>query len=153
MPLMVRRPGGAAAPTPPALRIAEVRSAIDLHHFEQVMTRGFPVPDLEDLPAGSAFRPAVLGDEQFHFWLGWHDEQLVSASAAYVADGIVDLIFLATLPAAQGRGFGSELAWTATLVEPDLPAMLIASQEGLPMSARIGYERVGDMPLWVRERP
>ncbi len=152
MPLMARPPTEDASPAPPGLRISEVRSAQDLHHFEQVMVKGFPVPELEGLPAGSAIGPSILQDERFRFWLGWHDGQPVSASAAYVAHGVVDLIFLATLPQVRGRGFGSALARTATVVEPGLPAMLIASDDGQPVYARLGYQHVCDMPLWIRER-
>lgn len=152
MPLMVRHPGGGAAPMPPGLRISEVRCASELHHFEQVMIKGFPVPDLEGLPAGSVFGPSILEDERFRFWLGWQDEQPVCGAAAYVAHGLVDLTFLASLPQARGHGYGSALAWIATLTEPHLPAMLIASEEGLPLYTRMGYRHLCDMPLWSRER-
>jgi GNAT superfamily N-acetyltransferase len=153
MPLMLRLPGADTTPKPPDLRISEVQCARDLHHFEQVMIRGFPVPELVGLPAGSAFGTSLLENERYRFWLGWHDEQLVCASAAYVAHGLVDLVFLATLPRARGRGFGSALARIATLADPDLPAMLIASQEGQHLYTRMGYRHVCDMPLWIRERP
>lgn len=153
MPLMVRLPGGDSRPAPPELRISEVRWLEELHHFEQVMINGFPVPEMAGLPPGAAFGPPVLSDERFHFWLGWHNDQPVSASAVYIAHGIINLIFLATLPEARGRGFGSALARTATLVHSDVPAMLIASSEGLPLYTRMGYEHVCDMPLWIRERP
>lgn len=153
MPLMARVPGGDAAPTPPALRISEVRGVADLHRFEQVMIRGFPVPELEGLPAGSVFEPSILEDARFRCWLGWHGEQPVAGAAAFVAHGLVNPTYLAVLPHARGRGFGSALAWTATLVNPELPAMVIASQEGQPLYARMGYRDVCAMPLWCRERP
>lgn len=152
-PLMVRRPEGAAPPTPPELRIAEVRSVADLHHFEQVMVDGFPVPELKGLPGGSVFGPSILQDQRFRFWLGWRDDRPVAASAAYIAYGLVHLIYLATLRQARGRGFGSALAWTVTLANPVLPAILISSHDGQTLYARMGYQHFRDMPLWVRERP
>jgi GNAT superfamily N-acetyltransferase len=153
MPLMVRIPLGTAPSWPPELRIAEVRSVADLHHFEEVMVEGFPIPELHGLPPGSVFGPVLLGDHRFRFWLGWHDDQPVTAAASYISHGLVDLIFLATLPQARGQGFGTALAWTATLANPELPAILIASQEGQPLYARMGYQHLRDMQLWVRERP
>lgn len=152
MPLMLRPPGGSAPPTPPDLRIAEGQSVDDLHCFEQVMITGFPVPELQELPAGSAFGAPILDDERFRFWLGWHAGRPVTAAGAYVAHGLVNLAFLATLPQARGRGFGSALAWAATLAAPDLPAMVIASEDGQRLYARLGYQHVCDMPLWVRAR-
>ena len=153
MPLMLRLPGEGASPQPMGLRISEGRSIGDLHDFEQVMIRGFPVPELQDLPAELAFGPSILEDKRFRFWLGRHDERPVTASAAFIAHGLVDLSFLATLPQARGRGFGSALAWSATLADPTLPAMLIASEDGQRMYARMGYQHVGEMPLWIRARP
>lgn len=152
MPLLERMPGGDATASLPDLRISEGRSVNDLHHFEQVMIKGFPVPELEGRPAGGVFGTSLLADEQFRFWLGWQDEQPVSASAAYVAHGLVDLIFLATLPQARGRGFGSALARAVTLADHQ-PAMVIASRDGLPLYTRMGYRHLCDMPLWIRERP
>lgn len=152
MPLMLRRPGGRALPAP-GLRISEGRSIGDLHHFEQVMIEGFPAPELQGLPAESAFGSSLLEDRRFRFWLGWEDGRPVSAAATFVSHGLSHLSFLATLPEARGRGFGSALAWTSTIAEPDLPAMVIASEAGQRIYARIGYQHVCDMPLWVREQP
>lgn len=153
MPLMLRRPGGQAPPSPPGLRVREGRSIADLHHFEQVMIEGFPVPELQNLPAESAFGAPVLGDGRFRFWLGWQDARPVSAAASFVAHDLVHLSFLATLPQGRGRGYGSALAWSATLADSSLPAMVMASEDGQRIYARMGYQRVCDMPLWVRERP
>lgn len=153
MPLMVRQPATVVPPAPPDLQISQVSNLADLHHFEHVMIDGFPVPELAGQPPGSVFGASVLEDPRFAFWLGWHDGHPVTASAAFVAHGLVDLIFLATLPQARGRGFGSALAWTATLIRPDLPALLIASQDGQKLYARLGYQHLCDMPLWIRERP
>lgn len=150
---MVRFPGGEIPNPPPGLNITEVRSATDLHHFEQVLIEGFPVPELTGLPPGSVFGPTLLDDNRFHCWLGWLNSQPVTAAASYISHGLVDVIFLATLPHARGRGFGAALAWRATLVQPDLPAVLIASQEGRSLYASMGYEHLRDMPLWIRERP
>ena len=153
MPLMMRPPEEDATPAPPDVRVSGVRTVQDLRHFEQVMIQGFPVPDLEGLPAGSAFGPSVLEDSRHRYWLGWHEERPVSASASYVAHGLVHLTFLATLPQMRGRGFGTALARAATLTDRGLPAMLMASSEGQPLYVRLGYQQELTMPLWVRKWP
>lgn len=153
MPLMMRPSAGAAPASPSALQIVPVRSVTDLQHFEHVIIAGFPLPELLELPPGSAFGSALLHDPRYRFWVGFDNGLPVAASAAYIAHGLVDLIFLATLPQARGRGFGSALAWTATLTDPALPAMLMASEDGQSLYTRIGYQHLCEMPLWKRDRP
>ena len=153
MPLMMRSPSIAAHAMPTNLQVIEVQTGTDLRHFEQVMIEGFPVPELKGLPAGSAFGPALLRDSNFRFFVGWHDGLPVTASATYVAQGMVHLIFLATIPGKRGNGFGSAVAWEATLANSVLPAMLMASEDGLRVYPKLGYRQLCEMPLWKHERP
>jgi hypothetical protein len=57
------------------------------------------------------------------------------------------------LPAARGRGYGAALTWRAALTQLELPAVLLASDDG-----RARYECMGFLPLlrftlWLRRRP
>lgn len=153
MPLMLRPPTSAAPSLPSSLQIVNAHSVAELNDFEHVMIAGFPLPELCGLPPGSAFGPDLLQDSRFHFWFGWDNGQPVTGSAIYIAHGLVNLIFLATVPQARDRGFGSAMAWAATLADPQLPAMLIASHDGYSLYTKIGYQHLCDMPLWKRDRP
>ena len=67
-----------------------------------------------------------------------------------VAGGVLGVNFVATLPHERRRGYGEAVTWRATMAEPDLPAVLLASDPGRPIYARMGYLPVTRFSLWVR---
>jgi len=148
-PLMMRPPGG-AAPDPPAdLRVDEVAGAGALDGFAQVLVDGFPIPELQPFRAGSFFDERVLG-AGLRLWVGEAADRPVATAAAYVAGGVLGVNFVATLPHERRRGYGEAVTWRATMAEPDLPAVLLASDPGRPIYARMGYLPVTRFSLWVR---
>jgi GNAT superfamily N-acetyltransferase len=152
-PLMLRPAGGVAPPIPSGLRIEEVRDEVGLQAFEAAMVRGFQMPELAGHGLGAAFGAGMLADERQRLWVGWEEDRPVSAAATFVAAGINDVTLVATVPEARGRGYGAALTWRATLVDPALPALLIASAEGRPVYERMGYLALFRFALWSRERP
>jgi hypothetical protein len=76
----------------------------------------------------------------------------VATSAAYVHDGMTDVEWVSSRPETRGRGVGAAVTWAATLVDPALPAMLIASDLGQPVYERMGYLRLTRFTLWVGTR-
>jgi GNAT superfamily N-acetyltransferase len=153
LPLMLRAAGGAAPPDPPGLRIEEVRDEERLRAFEVVIVRGFALPDIEAQGPGAAFSAAMLTDERQRLWVGWEADRPVVAAAAYVAAGINDVTLVATVPEARRRGYGAALTWRATLADPTLPALLLATEEGQPVYERMGYMSLFRFALWSRDRP
>ena len=152
-PLMLRPAGGEAPPLPPGLRIEEVREAESLRAFEIAIVRGFVSPELEAQGPGSAFSAGILADDRYRLWVGWQEDRPVSAAATFVAVGINNVTLVGTVPEARRRGYGAAMTWRATLADPTLPALLIATDAG-----RAVYEQIGDMSLfrfavWSRERP
>jgi hypothetical protein len=73
----------------------------------------------------------------------------VACSAAHVGRGCVDVEFIAAREEARGRGAGAAMTWRATLADPTLPAVLIASDAGQPVYERMGYLRVQRMTMWM----
>ena len=57
------------------------------------------------------------------------------------------------MPEARGRGYGAALTWRATLADPTLPALLIATEEGRSVYERMGYTTLFRLTLWSRDRP
>ena len=53
-------------------------------------------------------------------------------------------------PRCGRRGIGAALTWVATLVEPDLPAALIACDDGQPVYERMGNLRPLRLTAWHR---
>jgi hypothetical protein len=49
----------------------------------------------------------------------------------------------------RGRGFGAAITWAATLAQPELPAVLIASDDGRPVYERMGYATICRFTLWM----
>lgn len=151
LPLMLHPAGGVVPPPPAGLRIEEVRDTESLRAFEVVIVRGF-APEVEGDP-GAAFDAGMLTDKRWRLWVGWEGDRPVSAAATFVAAGINDVTLVATVPEARHRGYGAALTWRATLADPTLPSLLIATAEGRPVYERMGYLSLFRFALWSRDRP
>jgi Acetyltransferase (GNAT) domain len=152
-PIMLRAAGGDLPTIPNGLRIEEVRTEASLHAFEQVAISGFPMEGIASLVPGSIFSPAILNDERMKFWLGWEGEQPVSIGLTRVEEGINHVHIIATVPEARRRGYGAALTWQATLADPNLPSVLIASDDGRPVYEKMGYLTLFRFTGWWRARP
>jgi hypothetical protein len=150
---MLRPPGGEAPSPPPDLRIEEVRDETSLRAFEAAIVRGFQLPEVERQGPGAAFSTEILTDDRQRLWVGWEGERPVSAAATFIAAGINDVTLVATVPEARGRGYGAALTWRATLADPTLPSLLLATDAGRSIYERIGYLALFRFALWSRERP
>jgi predicted GNAT family acetyltransferase len=86
-------------------------------------------------------------------WLGWEEDRPVSIAATFIEAGINNVTLVATVPEARRRGYGAALTWRATLADPALPAMLIATDDGHPVYEKIGYMTLFRFTIWSRSRP
>jgi GNAT superfamily N-acetyltransferase len=152
-PLMLRPAGGTVPPSPPGLRIEVVRDEETLRAFEVAIVRGFTMPELEAQGPGAAFSADILTDDRQRLWVGWDEDRPVAAAASFVAAGINDVTLVATVPEARRRGYGAALTWRATLADPTLPSLLLATEEGRPVYEHMGYTALFRFTLWSRERP
>jgi len=85
-------------------------------------------------------------------WVGRIDGRPVATAAAWVRGGLVGVEWISARPETRGRGVGAAVTWAATLADPTLPAMLIASDLGQPVYERMGYLRLTRFTLWFRSR-
>jgi hypothetical protein len=152
-PLMLRPAGGIPPTPPPGLRIEEVRDEAGLRDFEIAIVRGFSSAELEARGPGAVFGPGILADDRNRLWVGWEGDRPVSAAATFVAAGINDVTLVGTVPEARRRGYGAALTWRATLADPTLPALLLATDEGRPVYERMGYLSLFRFAVWSRDRP
>jgi hypothetical protein len=149
-PVMMRAPGPPVVRRPAAdLRVEEVRDAAGLWAFEQVLVRGYPL-QVPDLRPGSVFDEAVLKDGRTRCWVGWRDAEPVSAASTFVDCGVNNVTLLATVPTNRGRGYGEALMWPATTADPELPALLLSSDDGRPVYERMGYVALFRFTVWHR---
>ncbi len=152
-PLMLRPPGGEAPSPPPGLRIERVRSEASLRAFEETILRGFWPEESERPAPGTTVSPRLIGDDRLHLWVGWEDERPVCAASAFVAAGITNVTLVATVTEARRRGYGAAVTWRATLADPALPAMLLATDQGRHLYEQIGYLPLFRFTIWQRDRP
>jgi GNAT superfamily N-acetyltransferase len=152
-PLMLRPAGGAVPPPPPGLRIEMVRDEETLQTFEVAIVRGFTMPELEAQGPGAVFSADILTDDRQRLWVGWDEDRPVAAAASFVVAGINDVTLVATVPEARRRGYGAALTWRATLADPALPSLLLATEEGRPVYEHMGYTSLFRFTLWSRDRP
>ena len=145
-PLMFRPAGGAAPPLPAGLSIREVDDGASLAEFIATLVDAYPMPGGERTPIAD---PSILGGP-LRFFTGYVDGVAVATSGARIGPGIVDVEWVSTREAHRRRGFGAAVTWAATLAEPSLPAVLIASDDGQPVYEAMGYVRLLRLTLWHR---
>jgi GNAT superfamily N-acetyltransferase len=145
-PLMVRFPGPRSQGDPEGVRVVEARDTDSLAVAEGVLIAGYP---MSGSTPGSVLGPALL-DGTTRVWLGYIDGEAVSVAAAHQAAGATLVEYVAALPAARGRGAGAAVTWAATLADPALPAVLVASDDGRPTYERMGYLPVERWTAWLR---
>ncbi len=156
-PLMVRWPGDTRrmAPTPPetsGATVAEVTTPEELIELERVLVEGFPLPGIELFEPGCVFPPAVLGDE-LRFWLVREGGRAVACAIGLAAAGMNLVELVATLPDARRRGHGARATWAVATLDPTLPAVLIASDDGRPVYERMGFVALERWTVWARASP
>ena len=142
-PLMYRPAGGEGPPTPDGLEIRRVASRDDLALFEQTLVRAYP------LPPGSAVVGEGVLDEGFCGWVGLLDGVAVATAGSHTAHGLTEVEWVSTLADCRGRGVGAALTWAATTVEPDIPAVLVATDDGRPVYERLGYLPLVRLAMWL----
>lgn len=145
-PLMLRPAGGTAPPPPAGLEIVPVTDGHGLEGFVATLMAAFEMAPADGMPLAD---PRILGGP-LRFFLGLLDGMPVATAGARLGHGLVDVEWVATLPDARGRGIGAALTWAATLADPALPAILIASDAGAPVYSRMGYLRLLRTTMWHR---
>jgi GNAT superfamily N-acetyltransferase len=148
-PLMVRFPAPHDGPRPPGVQVREVHDAQELAVAERVLVEGYPMPELQPLTPGDLLAPGILAGNT-RVWVGYVDGEPAAVSAAHLHAHAVLVEYVASLPSARGRGAGSAVTWAATLADPRLPAMLVASDDGRPVYEHMGYVAIERWTAWLR---
>ena len=147
-PFMVRPAGGVPPPAVTDLEIREITDAHDLREFERTLIEGYPVHGMEVEKIPILFPPSFLG-ESSHVFLGLIDGKPVATAAAHVSAGVNHVEFVATRSEYRGRGFGAAMTWAATIADPTLPAVLVASDPGRAIYEALGYLAVTRWTIWL----
>ena len=148
-PLMVRLPAPHDVPSREGVEVIEVLAPDDLAVAERVLVEGYPMPDTQPLTPGDVLHPSILSPAT-RVWLARVDGEPAAVAAAHLHGGVTLVEYVATLPAARGRGAGAAVTWAATLADPAQPAMLIASDDGRPVYEAMGYLALERWAAWLR---
>lgn len=116
----------------------------DLVEFESVSSRGFRGAAAR---AGSIHPPNP--DPRMTCWLGRVDGEGVCAAMSYETDRAVGIFGVTTIEPTRGRGYATALMRRAILPETAKPAVLNTDSDvAMRVYERLGFQRVGDCPLW-----
>jgi hypothetical protein len=146
---VVRGPVGEPADAPPSeVNLRRAESADDLALIERILIDGYPMPELDGLPANRALGPALLGSAVRH-WIGYLGGAPVATAASLAAHGVVNLCMAATLPAARRRGVWHALVTARCAAAPGLPAVSFTSDYSRPGFLRMGFLPITRFTLWA----
>ena len=112
----------------------------------------FRLQKLEGRGPGAAFSPDILTDDRTRMWLG-SEKTAGQHRGDLCRGGNQQRHACATVPEARKRGYGAALTLRASLADPELPALLIATDEGIPVYERTGYTFLFRFTIWSRSRP
>jgi hypothetical protein len=147
-PFMLRPVGPPPTRPETRLEIRPVEDEDELATFFATIVAAYPMPGGESALAS----PGILGTS-VRFWVGYEDGVPVGTAGVHVGHGLNDVEWISVAGSHRGRGYGAELTWAATLADPGLPAVLIASDPGQPVYERMGYLRLTRMTMWFRPAP
>ena len=129
--------------------LVRLLTADDALEFERVMVEGYPVPEAEGAPPGTAVPPGVI-ERGVRLRVGVVAGQPVAAGAGYVGHGVVNLCSAATLPAARRKGVWGALVRARMSDGPDLPAVAFTSDYSRPGFVHMGFLPLMRFTMWAR---
>jgi hypothetical protein len=151
-PWFYRPPGPLPDLTPTELEVVPVSTPAEVREFEDVSVRGFGGKD-DAVAPGTYHPPDVLADDDMRMFIGRVDGRAVAAAMGYVTDAAVGVFGVTTIASARRRGYGTALTRAAMLTETGLPSILAPSEEAESVYLRLGFERIGDLSIWVTADP
>jgi GNAT superfamily N-acetyltransferase len=146
-PLMLRAAGG-TEPVVSGFHIVRATDAGTLADFERTLIEAYPVTEMQPWQRGSYLRAGAL-DGNWRFFVGYEDGTAVATAAAHVTPSVTIVELVSARPECRGKGYGAAITAAATLTEPDRPAMLVASDLGRNVYARLGYTPLLRYTLWL----
>ena len=144
-PFMMRPAGGTPTPTPDDLEVRVVDSEREAAVFAQTIEAAYPMPGAADSPVVKAW-----ASEHLTLFNGYYGDRCVATGGTWNSDGLNDVNWISAMPETRRRGVGAAITYAATVVQPDAPAVLVASDDGVGVYERMGYVRLFRMTLWLR---
>ncbi|MFP5071721.1 GNAT family N-acetyltransferase [Pseudonocardia nantongensis] len=141
-PLMLRTPGPLLVPQS-GLEIRAVPDA-DPADFESVLVEGF---GLADVGRPAVADPRLVGG-LLHLVVGYAGGAAVATAGAGIRHGVIEIDWVAVRAGHRGRGYGAAVTAAVCGVAPELPAMLISSDDAHPVYRRLGFWDLFRATMW-----
>ncbi len=142
-PVMLRPPAPAPAP-PPDLDVRAVTDNATLADFQRVLVTGY---GLDEIGVPAIADLSLIGS-LLHLVVGYAEGEPVATAGCAVHHGVVEIDWVAVLADVRGRGYGGAVTAAVTAVAPELPAMLISSDDGHPVYLRLGFWDLFRATMW-----
>lgn len=147
-PLMVC-PAPAVAAPPAGVTVRRVTTEAQLGDFEQTLVEAYPARELWPWAPNCFFSAGVL-ETAWRLYVAYDDERPLAVAAGWTGARVTLVEMVATRSECRGRGLGG--AVTAAAAAGDRPAVLLASDDGRVVYARLGFVPVMRFTLWVGTR-
>jgi GNAT superfamily N-acetyltransferase len=151
-PLMYRPVGPIDDERVAGLDVRQVADGPTAEDWERTLVEAYPDPSQLPFRPGCFLPVRALDAPNWRHWVGYLDGEAVATSSAYIGPHHVDVEMISARPETRGRGVGRAVTAAATLAAPDLPAMLVSSDAGRSVYARLGYVSILRFTLWIGHR-
>jgi hypothetical protein len=132
-------------PVPEGLKIIEVKDNKTLKEWCHVVCAGFGAPPHAEPTFVKLFQTELAYKQPMKFYLGLFDGQPVSSSMSFLAEGVVGIYMVATLPEARKKGAAyavTQRALREGRAQGYRVGILQASKMGEPVYKRMGFQEV-----------
>jgi GNAT superfamily N-acetyltransferase len=143
-------------PAPSALTIMQVNDIENLKTWCHIAAAGFGMPAVAAPALLKWFTTCIDLKLPLKFYLGWCDEEPVSTSLLFLAEGVAGIYFVATIPEARRRGIGFAVTLKALQEAREMGyrvGILQASKMGEPVYRKMGFQeycKIGSY-IWLNE--
>jgi GNAT superfamily N-acetyltransferase len=151
-PLMYRPVGPIEGEPVTGLEVRAVADGATAQDWERTLVEAYPDPSQLPFRPGCFLPVRALDAPNWRHWVGYLDGEAVATSSAYIGAHHVDVEMISARPGVRGRGVGRVVTAAATLAAPDRPAMLVSSDAGRSVYARLGYVPILRFTLWIGHR-
>ncbi|MEZ5278137.1 MAG: GNAT family N-acetyltransferase [Opitutaceae bacterium] len=122
--------------------------------WADALAEGYGIP----LKVARLFSPATIqvdsdADAALQFFAVHRHGRIVATALLYLADGVAGIYCVATLKEERGQGLGAHVTAEALRAAGRLGyrvGVLQSSEDGHPVYRRLGFEDVGNVPMFVR---
>jgi GNAT superfamily N-acetyltransferase len=142
---------------PAGLRIIDVKDSADLDTWCRVAGAGFGIPEQAVPSVVQWLSMDIKMKQPLKLYLGLLDGKPVATSMYFLAEGVVGLYFVATLPEARNKGIGFAVTQKPLQDAREMGykvGILQASKMGKPCYLRLGFKEYSSLGSysWIYEQ-